>query len=193
MDDENIADPACPYCGLALHWVANRWFGRGCFQCEQCGDFPDFRGAGIPALLFGEPCGPASPVADTDTRPRVLLVDDSSAHRDLYALMLESAALVQTASRGEDALILAGANPPDAIILDVMMPGVDGWHVCETLKRNPLTAAIPIIMLTSCDTADVPSRAREVGAAAVLMKPCPPERLALTLDAAIRGHVSPLG
>jgi len=107
-------------------------------------------------------------------------------HRDLYAMMLEDFASVTTASRGEDALVIAGAEPPDAIILDVMMPGLDGWRVCECLRANPITARIPVIMLTSLDTADMTARAREAGAAAVLMKPCPVERLVLTLNASIR-------
>jgi CheY-like chemotaxis protein len=185
MDAHTADVPDCPYCGRALHWVPNRWFGRGCFQCEQCGDFPDFRGGALPGA---DPSHAASwripPGADG--RLRVLLVDDSTAHRDLYALMLEDTAIVLTASRGEDALVIAGASAPDAIILDVMMPGLDGWGVCACLKRNPMTAAIPVIMLTSLDTVDVPVRARAAGAAAVLMKPCPPERLVLTLNAAVR-------
>src|SRR3954466_5651304 len=116
MNHDNDTEPACPYCGRALQWVANRWFGRGCFQCGQCGDFPDFRGSGIPALLFGDPPGASSPaVSKTDARPRVLLVDDSSAHRDLYAMLLGAVALVQPAPRGEDPLITGGGSRPDAI------------------------------------------------------------------------------
>ena len=123
----------------------------------------------------------------------MLLVDDSTEHRDLYAMMLEDFASVTTASRGEDALVMAGAEPPDAIILDVMMPGLDGWRVCECLRANPITARIPVIMLTSLDTADMAARAREAGAAAVLMKPCPVERLVLTLNASLRPErVGPL-
>jgi len=171
-----------------VYWIPNRWFGRGCFQCENCGDFPDFSGAGAPGAASGEPAYVAtSPIrSKSDDRVRVLLVDDSTEHRDLYAMMLEEFARVTTASRGEDALVMAGAEPPDAIILDVMMPGLDGWRVCECLRANPITAQIPVIMLTSLDTGDMPARAREAGAAAVLMKPCPVERLMLTLNASIR-------
>jgi CheY-like chemotaxis protein len=172
--------PDCPYCGRAVHWIPNRWFGRGCFQCEQCGDFPDFRGAGAPVPPALAEAPPAPPKADD--RLRVLLVDDSSEHRDLYAMMLEDFARVVTASRGEDALVMAGAEPPDAIILDVMMPGLNGWQVCQCLSGNPITSRIPIIMLTSLDDGNLMARAREAGAAAVLMKPCPVERLVLTLN-----------
>jgi CheY-like chemotaxis protein len=190
-DEPNLHDaPDCPYCGRPVYWIPNRWFGRGCFQCESCGDFPDFRDGGAPAgdqTVVGLP-----PVrGKADDRMRVLLVDDSTEHRDLYAMMLEDFASVATASRGEDALVMAGAEPPDAIILDVMMPGLDGWRVCECLRSNPITARIPVIMLTSLDDGDVPARAREAGAVAVLMKPCPVERLMMTLNASIRPAIVP--
>jgi putative two-component system response regulator len=114
----------------------------------------------------------------------VLLVDDADDQRNLYAEMLKSCAAVSTAARGEHALSLASADPPDVIILDVMMPGMDGWETCERLKADPATKEIPIIMLTSLDAVDVPARARQAGVVAVLMKPCPAERLVLTINAA---------
>jgi CheY-like chemotaxis protein len=101
-------------------------------------------------------------------KPRVLLVDDSDEHRGLYAAMLRSTATVSTAARGEHALSLACADPPDVIVLDVMMPGMDGWETCERLKADSTTAGIPIVMLTSLDDVDVPARARQAGAIAVL-------------------------
>jgi CheY-like chemotaxis protein len=121
-------------------------------------------------------------------RPLVLLVDDSAEHRDLYALMLEPTATVITASRGEDALAIARAEPLDAIVLDVLMPGMDGWAVAEHLKASPLTSSIPVILLTSLDGLEVPDRAHRVGAAAVIMKPCPVERLALAIQAAVQAR-----
>jgi CheY-like chemotaxis protein len=119
-------------------------------------------------------------------RARVLLIDDSVEHLDLYASMLRHAATVVTAARGEDGVAIARIEPPHAIVLDVMMPGMDGWQVCALLKANPATADIPVIMLTSLDAVDVPLRARAAGAVAVLMKPCPLDRLLLTIDRAIR-------
>src|SRR5437660_5606022 len=177
----------CPYCGRPLQWVPLRWFGRGCFECERCGDFPDLRDTS--ASIRNIPEGSETPgfglPPKRDDRPHVLLVDDSAEHRDLYALMLEPTAAVITASRGEDAWAIACAEPMDALIVDVLMPGMDGWELCSRLKANPITAGIPVIMLTSLDGADVAARAHRVGAAAVLMKPCPVERLALTIQAAL--------
>jgi CheY-like chemotaxis protein len=170
-----------------LQWVPQRWFGRGTFECERCGEFPDLaqpadRTIGRPVPATGEP---ARRPRQHDGRPRVLLVDDSAEYRDLYALMLEQTATVVTACRGEDALTIARAQPLDAIVLDVMMPGLDGWQTCEQLKAHPVTSAIPVIMLTSLDGLDVPEIAARVGAAYVIIKPCPVERLALAIKAAL--------
>ena len=177
--------PDCPYCRRPLRYVANRWFGHNVFECEQCGDFPDFRSAITAAAAGSAEASEAGPPKSVPL-PRVLLVDDSDEQRNLYAAMLAPTARVGTVSRGEEALALACADPPDVIVLDVMMPGMDGWETCERLKANPITSRIPIIMLTSLDGVDVPARAREAGAIAVLMKPCPIERLILTIDAARR-------
>src|SRR5262245_46488194 len=117
------ATSSCPYCGRPMRWLAGRWFGRGCFECEQCGEFPDLGSpiAIAPATPKNQTMPPRIP-AKRDERPRVLLVDDSIEQCDLYALMLEPTASVITASRGEDALTIARKEPLDAIVLDVMMP-----------------------------------------------------------------------
>jgi CheY-like chemotaxis protein len=176
--------PDCPYCGRKLRYVANRWFGHNVFECGQCGDFPDF-GSGIAnAHVDLESLALAAPKTTRGAKPRILLVDDSEEQRTFYATVLQPTAVVLTASRGEDALAMASADPPDVIVLDVMMPGMDGWETCKRLKTEPATATVPIIMLTSLDGVDVPARARDAGAIAVLMKPCPIERLLLTISAA---------
>jgi len=72
-------------------------------------------------------------------------------------------------------------------VLDVMMPGMDGWQTCERLKANPTTSTIPVIMLTSLDGLDVPETAQRVGAAYVLIKPCSVERLAYAIRLAVFG------
>jgi DNA-binding response OmpR family regulator len=177
----------CPYCDRPLRWVPGRWFGRGCFECDQCGEFPDLRHTAASPEITRESkiSRPRVPRKDGD-RPRVLLVDDSPEQNDLYALMLEPTASVSTVSSGEDALAIAIADPPDAIVLDVLMREMDGWEVCRRLKANPITAAIPVIMLTALEEAELMAQARRVGAAAVLTKPCPAERLALAIAVAIQ-------
>jgi CheY-like chemotaxis protein len=187
MDSDPEVVHRCPYCHGALQWVPQHWFGRGTFECEQCGEFPDLTeiSAGARSVPSLPADAPATRYRKPDGRPRVLLVDDSAEYRDLYALMLEPTATVITASRGEEVMAIASSQPIDAIVLDVMMPGMDGWQACEQLKANPRTTAIPVILLTSLDGLDVPQRAGEVGAEAVLIKPCGAERLTIAIDAAI--------
>jgi CheY-like chemotaxis protein len=173
MDRAFDTEPACPYCSRRLTLMPSKWFGRSVLTCDQCGDFPDYS---------------AHKVAQSANqyRPRVLLVDDSAAHLELYRSMLNGLAIPRTAARGEEALAIAAAEPFDVVVLDVMMPGMDGWEVLRQLKGNAATSDTPVVMLTSLDAVDVPAKARQLGAAAVLMKPCPVERLMLVLNAAAR-------
>jgi two-component system cell cycle response regulator len=111
---------------------------------------------------------------------------DSEPSCQLYRSLLDGLAIPRTTTHGEEAIAFARAEHFDAVVLDVLMPGMDGWEVCRLLKADPATSDIPIVMLTSLDAVDVPVRARQLGAAAVLMKPCPVERLMLVLNAAAR-------
>ena len=111
------------------------------------------------------------------TPPTLLLIDDCVQERDLYERALESDFQILTATRGDSGLELAAANRPDAIVLDVMMPGLNGWDTCTRIKSHDATADIPVILLTGATDADLTTHARVVGAAAVLTKPCPADRL----------------
>jgi CheY-like chemotaxis protein len=172
-----------------MTWIPMRWFGRGTFACDECGEFPDLR----PRVAFASPDDPqpaasTPPAAATDRRPRVLMIDDSTAERDLYALMLERDLQVLTASRGSEGLVLAQMEQPDAIVLDVMMPEMNGWEVCRRLKSNPTTASIPVVMLTGQEEAGLAFEAARHGAATLLTKPCPAEKLTSVLADAISGR-----
>ena len=90
--------------------------------------------------------GPIVPLRQSRT---VLVIDDDSNARDLYRRTLEKIdCRVLVASSGEDGLELARTVQPDAITLDVMMPGMDGWCVLSSLRADPLTANIPILIVT---------------------------------------------
>ena len=110
-------------------------------------------------------------------RPTVLLVDDCIEQRDLYEMVLARDFRVVTAARGLDALALATSERPDVVVLDVMMPGIDGWETCTRLKVDPATADTPVVLLTSVDDTDLASHAAAVGADAVENKPCSADRL----------------
>src|SRR5437660_1276049 len=139
------------------------------------------------AAAAARPPGPPSATINTvaDRRPRVLMIDDSTAERDLYAFMLEGYLRVLTAGRGAEGLELAEKERPDAIVLDVLMPEMNGWEVCRRLKSNPRTAAIPVIMLTGQDEPALVEEASRNGATRLLRKPCPVEKLASVLTMAI--------
>src|SRR5689334_18862377 len=96
-------------------------------------------------------------------RPTVLLVDDNVEQRDLYALCLQERANVVTAARGDEALAIAARSAPQAVVLDVHMPGMDGFEVCERLKSTPATSDIPILFLTADDDPELSRRALIAG------------------------------
>ena len=121
----------------------------------------------------------------TRPRPLILIVDDCVEQRDLYELALESDFEIVTAGRGPEAIALASAKTPDAIVLDLRMPGMDGLEVCRHLKRDAVTSDIPVIVLTGADDHGIHTDASIAGAAALLTKPCPPLKLLGTILAAV--------
>jgi CheY-like chemotaxis protein len=126
-------------------------------------------------------------------RLHVLLVDDCVAERDLYQCVLEREFDVLTAGRGEEGATLAATHHPDVIVLDVMMPGIDGWETCARIKSNAATADIPVLMLTGAHDHDLTRQAKAVWASGLLHKPCPGDRLrAAILAASGESGLSPL-
>ena len=113
---------------------------------------------------------PSAGVADHPAR--VLIVDDELRNRELLEVMLAPEGfLLQTASSGEEALALVAREPPDLILLDIMMPGMDGCQVASTLKGDPATKNIPIIMITAVDDRHIRMLALSAGAEDFLTKP----------------------
>jgi PAS domain S-box-containing protein len=99
-------------------------------------------------------------------------VDDEPQNIRVLEAMLEShGCVILTAATGEDALALLAAQPPDLILLDVMMAGMDGYEVAGTIKRDPATSHIPIIMVTALDDRDAKLRGLSAGAEDFLSKP----------------------
>ena len=130
---------------------------------------------------------PISPERSRRARGRVLLVEDSFDELELYALILADAVDVLKASRGETGYALACAAVPDVIVLDILMPDVDGWQVREWLRNNPVTARIPVLILTGDDESYEEAASRpDVHAA--LKKPCAPERLLQAIQRALKAR-----
>ncbi len=106
----------------------------------------------------------------------MLLIEDNVTQLDLYALTLESDFAVLTATRGEAGYTAALTHRPDAIVVDVLLPDVDGLGLCVRLRSNASTAGIPIIVLTGDEGSF--ARAEPMrGLDAVLRKPCPADVL----------------
>ncbi|TSD77048.1 EAL domain-containing protein [Pseudomonas sp. KBS0710] len=102
----------------------------------------------------------------------LLIVDDEPQVRKLLETLLQHEGYqTLTASSGEEALLLVAQQPPDLILLDIMMPGMDGYDVASQLKGNAATANIPIIMLTALSESEARISGLETGAEEFLSKP----------------------
>jgi len=118
---------------------------------------------------------------------RILAVDDEIAILELQKYNLEKDGFRVTAcASGEDAIKSAKANPPDLVLLDLMLPGMSGLDVCRNLRADPATARIPIIMVTAkTEDADVVV-GLELGADDYVTKPFSPKVLVARVRAALR-------
>jgi type IV pilus assembly protein PilB len=165
---------ACTACGMTLK---KKWT-----SCPHCG-----------AAAPGEPAGAAetspstaAPAAVTDEKqreietvggarekPRILVVDDYADVRTLVRIALETGgdAIVEEAGSGAEALALVEKHPPHLVILDLMMPGMDGYEVCRQLRSNLKTAFIPILMLTALSDSKSKSLGFLAGTDDYLVKP----------------------
>jgi two-component system, OmpR family, alkaline phosphatase synthesis response regulator PhoP len=120
-------------------------------------------------------------------KARVLVVEDESDIRELIAYNLQKEGYqVTSLENGEDALSEVRTHPPDLMLLDLMLPGVDGLEVCKIMKAQPATAAIPVVILTAKgEEADVVT-GLELGADDYVVKPFSPRVLAARIKAVLR-------
>lgn len=106
------------------------------------------------------------------TARRILVVDDTPMNVKLLVDLLQSAGYDCTAAAsGAEALVGMAAAPPDLVLLDVMMPGMTGFEVCERLRAQPSTALLPVVLVTALDGKDDRVRGIEAGADDFLTKP----------------------
>ena len=115
-----------------------------------------------------------------DGRDLILVIDDDADQRDLLTRFLNREGFgVQVATDGRKGLSLARSLRPRAILLDVMMPGVDGWSVLSQLKADPDLSAVPVVMVTSVDQRNL---AASLGAADYMIKPVRWDRFSQVMD-----------
>ncbi len=114
---------------------------------------------------------------------RVLVIDDEAPIRLLCRVNLEAAGIeVSEAEDGKAGLESARAEPPDVILLDVMMPGIDGWQVFDELLKDERTANVPIVFLTARAELRDQARGLELGGVDYVTKPFNPLQLAPLIE-----------
>jgi CheY-like chemotaxis protein len=118
---------------------------------------------------------------------RILIIDDEDDIREVAAMSLETVAgwEVMVANSGAQGLSRAATYRPDAILLDVMMPGMDGPSTFRELRKNPVTAKIPVLFLTAKVQATDRRRFADLGIHAVLVKPFDPMTLSTQIANAL--------
>ena len=124
--------------------------------------------------------------AANDSRPMILIVDDNATNIDLLVNTLKAEHRLGIAKNGPKALEFATRQKPDLVLLDIMMPEMDGYEVCRRLKADPQTAAIPVIFITAMSETGDKTRGFELGAVDYITKPFQ----AAEVMARVRTHLS---
>jgi CheY-like chemotaxis protein len=121
------------------------------------------------------------------TAKQILVIDDEDDIRKLIQTCLEIMGgwQVLTAKSGNEGLLLAQTAQPDAILLDIMMPDMDGTATVQKLKANPITKHIPVILLTARGRTDNKGLFAELDIKAVISKPFNSQKLAAQVEAAL--------
>jgi sigma-B regulation protein RsbU (phosphoserine phosphatase) len=125
-------------------------------------------------------------MSDDEFKPVVLAVDDTPENLDVVKGILVPEYKVKVVTSGAVALKIVEKQPPDIILLDIMMPEMDGYEVCRRLKANPATAEIPVIFLTAKDQTADEAEGFALGAADYIHKPVNPP----ILKARVKTHVA---
>jgi putative two-component system response regulator len=114
----------------------------------------------------------------TESTKSILIVDDTPENITALSAVVSDFGKIKAATSGERALkICDGDAKPDLILLDVLMPGMDGWEVCRRLKEDPATASIPVVYVTALASDADRERASGLGAAGFITKPLDPQAI----------------
>jgi len=121
----------------------------------------------------------------TSQRPVILIVDDELSNIEILSAALEDDYEICFATSGEDAMAVARGAAPDLILLDVVMPGMDGYEVCRLIKADPTLADVPVIFTTALDDQAAEVRGLGLGAIDYVTKPVSPT----VVRARVRNHL----
>ena len=125
---------------------------------------------------------------------RVLVVDDELDTLNLLRTILEISGYTPiTTLNSVDAVSLAEVERPDVVLLDIMMPKLDGFTLCKMLRANASTQGLPIIFVTAYEALDIEERRVEAGANKVINKPINMDILVKAIDEVLKGLASPAG
>jgi len=113
---------------------------------------------------------------------RILVTDDEENIRSLVSDMLGKDYVVLVASDGREAVDMARSQQPDLILLDILMPKMDGYTACNKIKKDPVTKEIPVVMLSAIDHELNVKLSQEMGASGYVTKPFSPRDLLDTID-----------
>ncbi|HEY8807354.1 MAG TPA: response regulator [Candidatus Limnocylindria bacterium] len=167
-DRERAREAGCddfvtkPYAPAELRAVLNRYFADG----------------SAPKLPTRPAEMPASGIEPSERLGKVLVVDDEPANVELIVRRLSGNGYeTLTASNGHDAIAVATKEQPDLILMDIMMPGLDGWQATRLLKGDPKTANIPVVFVTARDRPEDVAQGFEVGGIMYVNKPVEPVEL----------------
>lgn len=120
-----------------------------------------------------------------DPRPKILVVDDIPSNVHVLSRVLKGDYDIYFATDGEKALDLVQTRMPDLVLLDIMMPGMDGFEVCRRIKSDPATHDIPVIFISAKSEVEDETRGLEVGAIDFITKPISPP----IVKARVRNHL----
>jgi diguanylate cyclase (GGDEF)-like protein len=136
----------------------------------------------------------AQPSAEKQKLSKVLVIDDDPLIRQLVIRILaDSNYQVVEASSGMDGLAKTETFQPDLVLLDLMMPGMDGYEVCKRMRQLPATANVPIVILTALDQLDEKVHGFRVGADDYITKPIDSRELFMRINAHLRRSMRELG
>jgi len=140
---------------------------------------PSDNAVAAPATLpeIPEPAAPSAAPKESD-RSTILVVDDTPDNLHLLSSLFKDEYRVRIAHNGHKALAICQSdNPPDLVLLDIMMPDMDGFEVAQKMREHPSSETIPIIFVTAMDTEDARLRGLELGAVDFVTKPIDPNAL----------------
>jgi signal transduction histidine kinase/ActR/RegA family two-component response regulator len=160
--------------GLTLSRRIVELFGGRMWLQSEVGVGSTF-GFSVPVGSPSRPPDQPLPPAEGGARPIVLIADDDPPSAELLAAYLDGSPVeVRRCETGEEALEAARREPPAALLLDIRLPGLDGWGVLRAVKEDPATAHVPVVLVT---VVDEPGRGRAMGASGYLVKPVTREDL----------------